>query len=109
MGSQVFAYGVTGSGKTHTMMGDSAGDEGLVQRTVKALFEETRRRTDRVWTVKLSMMQVYNENLQDLIGSRASDGGLVILDDKIPGLAEAEMTNADETIMMIYKGNDKRK
>jgi hypothetical protein len=33
----------------------------------------------------------------------------VILDDKIPGLAEAEMTNADETIMMIYKGNDKRK
>ena len=44
---QVFAYGVTGSGKTHTMMGDSEGDEGLVQRTIKELFSETGKRTDR--------------------------------------------------------------
>jgi hypothetical protein len=43
----IFAYGVTGSGKTHTMLGDGAGDEGVMQRTVRALFDEVQRRTDR--------------------------------------------------------------
>ncbi|KAI8475651.1 MAG: P-loop containing nucleoside triphosphate hydrolase protein [Monoraphidium minutum] len=105
----VFAYGVTGSGKTHTMLGEPGGDEGLVQRTVHALFDEIRRRDDRVWSVRLSMMQVYNENLQDLIGARSPEAGLTILDDKIPGLAEPEMGSAEETIAHIYRGNEKRK
>lgn len=40
---------------------------------------------------------------------RSTEGGLTILDDKIPGLAEPEMTNADDTIDLIYRGNEKRK
>jgi hypothetical protein len=36
----IFAYGVTGSGKTHTMLGDSGdADDGLMQRAIKSLFE----------------------------------------------------------------------
>jgi hypothetical protein len=42
----IFAYGVTGSGKTHTMLGDSW-EDGLAQRTVKALFDEMGRRQGR--------------------------------------------------------------
>lgn len=42
----VFAYGVTSSGKTHTMMGTAA-DPGVVPRAITALFEEISQATDR--------------------------------------------------------------
>jgi len=48
----IFAYGVTGSGKTHTMLGDSIGvDEGIMPRTIRALFEEIERRKGERWVV----------------------------------------------------------
>lgn len=44
----IFAYGVTSSGKTHTMLGAAGGgDAGVVPRTVAALFDEFARRPDR--------------------------------------------------------------
>jgi hypothetical protein len=42
----VFAYGVTSSGKTHTMMGTAA-DPGLVPRAIAALFEMISQAPDR--------------------------------------------------------------
>ena len=35
----VFAYGATGAGKTHTMLG-TPGDPGVIYRTVTALFDK---------------------------------------------------------------------
>jgi hypothetical protein len=44
----IFAYGATGSGKTHTMLGaPGGGDEGLLPRTLYALFDEIARRPGR--------------------------------------------------------------
>jgi hypothetical protein len=42
----VFAYGVTSSGKTHTMMGTAA-DPGVVPRAIAALFDQIGQATDR--------------------------------------------------------------
>lgn len=42
----VFAYGVTSSGKTHTMMGTAA-DPGVVPRSIQCLFEAIGGDTDR--------------------------------------------------------------
>jgi hypothetical protein len=42
----VFAYGVTSSGKTHTMMGTPA-DPGVVPRAIAALFDQIGQATDR--------------------------------------------------------------
>lgn len=42
----LFAYGVTSSGKTHTMMGTAA-DPGLVPRAIQELFAYINQATDR--------------------------------------------------------------
>jgi hypothetical protein len=42
----IFAYGVTSSGKTHTMMG-TATDPGLVPRSIKTIFDFINTQPDR--------------------------------------------------------------
>ena len=43
----VFAYGVTGSGKTHTMMGPPRkSSKGLIQQTISFLFKEIEAQTN---------------------------------------------------------------
>ncbi|CAK0839614.1 unnamed protein product, partial [Prorocentrum cordatum] len=74
----VFAYGQTGSGKTYTMegvdgqgvdSGDAAG-RGLAPRAVLGLFrrvEQSRLASSDVLTVKLSFLQLYQEQVYDLL------------------------------------------
>jgi len=49
----VFAYGVTSSGKTHTMMG-SAADPGLVPRSITALFNSIKQQSSRLAMTRAS-------------------------------------------------------
>mmetsp|Transcript_96865 Transcript_96865/g.186045 ORF Transcript_96865/g.186045 Transcript_96865/m.186045 type:complete len:612 (+) Transcript_96865:100-1935(+) len=60
------AYGQTGSGKTHTMFGEPnvIGQEGLAFRTVQAVAKYIR---DSKAVVDFSFLEVYNENLYDLL------------------------------------------
>jgi kinesin family protein C1 len=45
----IFAYGQTGSGKTFTMEGaDGEENEGVIPRTIKKIYEETRNLADKV-------------------------------------------------------------
>ncbi|KAA8492972.1 Kinesin-like protein KIN-14S [Porphyridium purpureum] len=63
----IFAYGQTGSGKTHTMSG--TGDErGVNYRALDELFARSEER-DKVFdtSIKVSMLEIYNEHLRDLI------------------------------------------
>lgn len=81
----IFAYGITGSGKTHTMQGPES-DPGINLRIVAKIFElATLKRTSRAFRVRVSMLEIYNEELRDLLlppGAtpakleiRSSDGG----------------------------------
>ena len=69
----VFAYGQTGSGKTHTMLGEgnTAADEraGLIPRAMDHIFTSAEALGDKGWsfTMTASMLEVYNEQLQDLL------------------------------------------
>lgn len=75
----VFAYGQTGTGKTHTMEGrrdaDMAGIEerrladnaGIIPRAVKQVFDHLRSITDE-HSVRVSHLELYNEQLSDLLG-----------------------------------------
>ena len=59
----IFAYGVTSSGKTHTMMG-SAGDPGMVPRVIRELFSHVgapQMAAGRAFRVKMAVMEIYNE------------------------------------------------
>ena len=67
----ILAYGQTGAGKTHTMSGsqelsDYNRDRGLCMRTASHLFELARRSPDSI-SIRLSVLEVHNENLIDLL------------------------------------------
>jgi kinesin family member 21 len=89
----VFAYGHTGSGKTHTVVGDLSDNsnsnninEGIISRAVKGIFaaleekkqqqqEEgikntnTEEKIDDVFNVKCTYVQIYNESVYDLLSA----------------------------------------
>ena len=61
--STVFAYGTTGSGKTHTMLG-TADNPGITFLAMKQIFEQTRSlQHERDYTIKMSFLEIYNENI----------------------------------------------
>lgn len=62
----IFAYGVTSSGKTHTMMGQR-GEPGLVPLALQHLFQLIDGARDRFFLLKFSMLEIYNETINDLL------------------------------------------
>jgi Kinesin motor domain/Starch binding domain/PLAT/LH2 domain len=83
----VFAYGQTGSGKTHTMNGTGT-DPGVNYRALTDLFTQAGERSDHSeFEISVSMMEIYNEVLRDLIPESATAGGNV----KDSGLPKLEI------------------
>ena len=83
----IFAYGQTSAGKSHTMLGPSGGTSasiktpkeewGLIPRAVEFIFNEMYRAADDgclSYKVKASFVQVYNENLFDLLKDTGPSG-----------------------------------
>ncbi|TYH47047.1 hypothetical protein ES332_D11G384100v1 [Gossypium tomentosum] len=62
----VFAYGQTNSGKTHTMRG-SATEPGVIPRAVHDLFDIIQQGVDREFLLRMSYMEIYNEEINDLL------------------------------------------
>ena len=76
----VFAYGMTGAGKTYTMFGSmtSSGfvnsQPGLVVFAVEDLFEKIERLSDEnEFTLRLSYLEIYNEQVMDLLTAVVQD------------------------------------
>lgn len=80
----VFAYGQTSSGKTHTMTGpdiDDLENRGLIPRMVAYVFDQiSNASTDIEFTVKVSMIEIYMEKIQDLLDR--SKTNLKVAEDK---------------------------
>ncbi|XP_030574706.1 kinesin-like protein KIFC3 isoform X2 [Archocentrus centrarchus] len=69
----IFAYGQTGSGKTYTMEGVTH-DPGINQRALRLLFSEvTEKAPDWDYKITVSMVEIYNETLRDLLGENPAD------------------------------------
>jgi kinesin family protein C2/C3 len=63
----IFAYGQTGTGKTHTMSG-SAADPGINRRALDRLFQViAEREATEASTVSVSVLEIYNEKIRDLL------------------------------------------
>lgn len=62
----VFAYGQTNSGKTHTMRGSSV-EPGVIPLAVHDLFDMIQQETDREFLLRMSYMEIYNEEINDLL------------------------------------------
>jgi kinesin family protein C2/C3 len=68
----MFAYGQTGSGKTFTMEGPSA-NRGVYYRAVAEMFRLSEERAGK-WSydVQISLVEIYNEKLIDLLNDKRS-------------------------------------
>lgn len=65
----IFAYGQTGSGKTFTMQGTEEA-RGVNFRTLEELFRTIREREKLYrYDVSVSVLEVYNEQIRDLLVS----------------------------------------
>jgi len=64
----IFAYGQTGSGKTFTMQGPSE-NPGVNVRALAMLFQEAAQRApDIQYEINISLLEIYNEQIKDLLG-----------------------------------------
>ena len=73
----VFAYGQTGTGKTHTMEGktgagvpiDKDPNAGMIPRALGALFDHLYKSDSTEWSVSVSFLELYNEEIFDLLSA----------------------------------------
>ena len=65
----IFAYGQTGSGKTYTITGGAQYKErGFIPRTISTVFSGIKKAPEGTsYKVKLSYIEIYNENIYDLL------------------------------------------
>eukprot|EP00937_MAST-01D_sp_MAST-1D-sp2_P007103 g7103.t1 len=112
----IFAYGQTGSGKTYTMDGP-AGDPGVNQRALAELFRlRDERATTMSYTFHITMLEVYNESIVDLLddvsGDAASRAKLDVRVGKegvfIPGLVEVEVMSMEDVNELLTLGVSNR-
>eukprot|EP00106_Octopus_bimaculoides_P004027 XP_014771469.1 PREDICTED: kinesin-like calmodulin-binding protein homolog [Octopus bimaculoides] len=67
----IVAYGQTGSGKTYTMEGTLT-DPGINPRALDKLFNEISAKHDWIYSVYVSMLEIYNEQIRDLLSTEQS-------------------------------------
>ena len=64
----IFAYGQTGTGKTFTMEGnDNEVDKGIIPRTIDWIFNNIKNYPDQQFLVQVSFVEIYNEEVRDLL------------------------------------------
>jgi hypothetical protein len=64
----IFAYGPTGTGKTFTMFGLTGEKRGIIPRSCEELFHLINENVDVVEAnVKCSFLEIYRENIRDLL------------------------------------------
>jgi kinesin family protein 11 len=73
--STIFAYGQTGTGKTHTMEGSLSSPPlyGIIPRSAQAIFEAVKRPDFENTVVLCSYLEIYNEDLGDLLSDENGD------------------------------------
>jgi kinesin family protein C2/C3 len=68
----IVAYGQTGSGKTFTMMGPPD-LPGVNRRAIKELLDLCNSKTEIEYSIRVSLLEVYNEKLFDLLTADRSN------------------------------------
>ncbi|XP_077178085.1 kinesin-like protein KIF18A isoform X2 [Paroedura picta] len=106
----VLAYGATGAGKTHTMLG-SPEDPGVMYLTMVELYNAMdRMKEEKHCAIAVSYLEVYNEQIRDLL---VNSGPLAVREDPqkgvlVHGLTLHQPNSAKEILQMLDNGNRNR-
>ncbi|CAI2369750.1 unnamed protein product [Moneuplotes crassus] len=71
----IFAYGMTGTGKTFSMLGkynfgkelDSNEDRGIIPRSIEKIFDHSTEDESHDYSISVGFIQIYMEMIQDLL------------------------------------------
>lgn len=111
----IFAYGQTSSGKTHTMQGPDISDvenQGIIPRMVRTIFNRIETASENIeFTVKISMCEIYNERIKDLMDPTKDN--LKIHEEKSKGVYIQDVTEIycseeGEIYALMKQGNANR-
>ncbi|GAA5848159.1 hypothetical protein JCM8547_004426 [Rhodosporidiobolus lusitaniae] len=122
----ILAYGQTSSGKSYTMGTDRLGEDeemdpnrlGITPRAVAEIFDKLEQKRELspgfTYTAKVSYIEIYNEELLDLLAGEAGARPTVqIREDKSghivwQGLKEVKVSNAHEVMNLLAEGSTLR-
>ena len=117
--STILAYGQTGTGKTYTMEGTPENNNfGVSYRALHKLFDllqfkkESDTTTTFTYSVTLSILEIYNEEIKDLINpgnatglelKRNAEGKI-----SIPNISRQEVKKLEDVVTVLKNANKKR-
>ena len=107
----IFAFGISGSGKTHTIMGSST-SPGIVPRAINHVFNSLKKNIGNVSFVYLTFIELYNNTLYDLLSNNNCQDTLKIHEHPTKGITitgsstiRLQVNSANETLQLISNGN----
>ncbi|XP_045380090.1 kinesin-like protein KIF18A [Camelus bactrianus] len=106
----VLAYGATGAGKTHTMLG-SAAEPGVMYLTMLDLYKSMDEiKEEKICSTAVSYLEVYNEQIRDLL---VNSGPLAVREDAqkgvvVQGLTLHQPKSSEEILQLLDNGNKNR-
>jgi len=110
----VFAYGATGSGKTHTMIGNEKSGAGVMVLTMRDLFRAIEEsKSEKKFQISISYLEVYNETIRDLFIKDSPP--LMLCEDPakgtatVTGLSKRFPKTASEVFELLEFGNRNRR
>jgi kinesin family member 22 len=103
----IFAYGMTNAGKTFTIQGTNQ-QPGILPRLVSRILDHISLRPD--WELHASMLEVYQENIYDLLGKRREklnirDGNGKV---EVAKLSNHSITSTQESFRLMDVAASKR-
>lgn len=120
----IFAYGQTGTGKTYTMEGERSQDDcsweedpsaGIIPRTMHQLLENLNNLSECEYSVRVSFLEIYNEELFDLLSPSLDNQKMRLFEDSarkgsvvIQGLEELVVHDKDDVYSVLERGRAKR-
>ena len=121
----IFAYGQTGSGKTYSMYGPPSEtgsrtsiqhldgtQAGVIPRAIHEIFELGNNPEVLSFSVFCSFVQIYNENLFDMLRDASMASPLNVREDKkeiyVQGLSEYNVHTVDDTLSLLAVAENNR-
>ncbi|GMR36299.1 hypothetical protein PMAYCL1PPCAC_06494, partial [Pristionchus mayeri] len=122
----IFAYGQTGTGKTYTMEGGEGSIEGdwetdestgIIPRAAQHVFTELSAKTNIEYIVRLSYVEIYNEEMIDLLGTAHDEKHLIRLYEDpvkkgaivVSGVEEIPVRCRDDVYRLLKQGTEQRR
>ena len=117
----VFAYGMTGTGKTFSMQG-TASSPGVIPLAITDIFSYIRETPHREFLLRVSYLEIYNEKIHDLLsppqaganGVTAQQEEIKLREDSKRGvyatpLKEEIVQSPTQLLRVIARGDNSRK